>query len=66
MVEDQKSIIRKLQLQLSTQYENEIENLKKDIEYLNVANNEKEMSIKSITKSLNELEEKVDDTDSDD
>ena len=66
MVEDQKLIIGKLQLQLSTQYEKEIENLKKDIEYLNVANNEREMSIKSITKSLNELEEKFDDTDSDD
>ena len=66
MVEDQNLTIRKLQLQLSTQYEKEIETLKKDIENLNVANNEKELSIKSITKSLNELEEKVDDAISDD
>ena len=51
MVEDQNITIRKLQLQLSTQYEKEIENLKKDIEYLNVANNEKEMRIKSHKKS---------------
>ena len=68
MVEDQNLTITNLQLQLSTQYEKDIENLKKDIEYLNVANNEKEMSIKSLTKSLNELEEKIemdDETDSD-
>ena len=52
----------------SCRSQKEIENLKKDIECLNVANNKKEMSIKSLTKSLNELEEKIemgDETDSD-
>ena len=34
MVEDQKLIIGKLQLQLSTQYEKEIENLKKETKKL--------------------------------
>ena len=59
MIEDQNLTIRKLQLQLSTQYEKEIEDLKKDIEKLNVANNEKEKTLKSLVKSLNELEENI-------
>ena len=57
-----------MQLQLSTQYEKEIENLKKDIEYLKVANDVKEMSIQYLTKSLDDLEERLergDETDSD-
>ena len=63
MVENQNFTIRKLQLELSSQYEKEIEYFKKEIEFLKMANNEKEMSLKALKKSLNELEEKVESKD---
>ena len=65
MVENQNLTIRKLQLELSSQYEKEIEYFKKEIEFLKEANNEKEMSVRALEKSLNEMEENVESKDDD-